>query len=117
MGFPTGDRFKRSADALEHLAAQGPRSVGVVYTDPHGLWNKTTQPFLDKKRALQLNAWGKHLSKEVEDVVKTLAEWVDKVAPEATTTYSTLWMTQRHLVRNTMKIFLAQSFSMEFASL
>ena len=89
----------------------------MVYTDPDGLWNKTIQPFLEKKRALQLDAWGKYPSKEVADVIEPLAKWMDIVAPEATKTYPTSWPTQRHVVRNTIETFLAQSFAMEFANL
>ncbi|EKD16860.1 hypothetical protein MBM_05329 [Drepanopeziza brunnea f. sp. 'multigermtubi' MB_m1] len=90
---------------------------GMVHTDPDGLWNKTIQPFLEKKRMLQLDSWGKYPSKEVADVIEPLAKWMDSVAPEATKTYPTSWPTQRHLVRNTIETFLAKSFSVEFANL
>lgn len=50
-------------------------------------------------------------------MIEPLAKWMDIVAPEATKTYPTSWPTQRHVVRNTIETFLAQSFAMEFANL
>ncbi|KAH8593436.1 putative glucanase [Bisporella sp. PMI_857] len=90
---------------------------GMVYTDPDSLWNKTIQPFLEKKRKLQLDAWGKYPSKEVEDVINPLVRWIDSVCPQAKETYPTPWATERHIVRATLQTFLSQAFSLEFANL
>jgi hypothetical protein len=90
---------------------------GMVYTDPDSFWNKTIQPFLEKKRRLQLDAWGKHPSKEVEEIIIPFVKWVDTVAPEAKDMYPTPWVTQRHLERATMQTFLSQALQMEFANL
>jgi hypothetical protein len=72
---------------------------GMVYTDPDSLWNKTIQPFLEKKRRLQLDCWGKYPSPEIASVIDPLAKFIDEVCPEATNTYPTPWNTQRHLAR------------------
>jgi len=90
---------------------------GMVYTNPDGFWNKTIQPFLEKKRKLQLDAWGRYPSKEVEDVINPLVKWIDTVCPQAKETYPTSWATERHIVRNTLQTFLAQAFELEFANL
>lgn len=90
---------------------------GMVYTNPDSVWNKTIQPFLEKKRKLQLDAWGKYPSKEVEDVLDPLVKWIDSVCPAAKETYPTPWATERHLARSTLQTFLSQAFSIEFAEL
>jgi hypothetical protein len=90
---------------------------GMVYTNPDGFWNKTIQPFLEKKRRLQLEAWGKYPNKEVEGVLSPLVKWIDEVCPEAKNNYPTTWNTERHVVRATLETFLANSFSAEFANL
>ncbi|KAH8763924.1 glycoside hydrolase superfamily [Hyaloscypha sp. PMI_1271] len=90
---------------------------GMVYTDPDSLWNKTIQPFLEKKRRLQLDCWGKYPSPEISSVIGPLAKFIDEVCPEATNTYPTSWNTQRHLARAVMETFMAQAFAVEFASL
>lgn len=78
---------------------------------------KTIAPFLTKKRALQLDSWGKYPSEQVAAVIEPLAAWINEVCPEATHTYPTPWHTQRHLARRIMETFMASAFSMEFASL
>ena len=90
---------------------------GMVYTNPDSKWNKTIQPFLEKKRKYQIDAWGKYPSKEAEDVLNPLVAWIDKVSPTAKETYPTPWATERHVLRNVFQTFLASSFSEEFASL
>lgn len=90
---------------------------GMVYTNPDSLWNKTISPFLEKKRRLQLDAWGKYPSKEVEQVLNPLVKWIDTVSPTAKDTYPTPWATERHILRATLQTFVSQSFSLEFAEL
>ena len=89
----------------------------MVYTNPESKWNTTIQAFLDKKRALQLDAWGKYPSKEAEDAVNPLVQWIDKVSPTATDTYPGPWATERHVLRAVMQTFLSKTFAMEFAEL
>jgi hypothetical protein len=89
----------------------------MVYTSADSFYMKTIAPFLVKKRALQLDSWGKYPSPQVAAVIEPLAAWINKVCPEATNTYPTPWYTQRHLARNIMETFMAQAFSLEFANL
>lgn len=43
---------------------------GMVCVDPASRYMKTIEPFLEKKRVAQLDAWGTYPSKKVEDVLK-----------------------------------------------
>ncbi|RDW80490.1 glycoside hydrolase family 5 protein [Coleophoma crateriformis] len=90
---------------------------GMVYTSPDSKWNKTIAPFLEKKRALQLDAWGKHPSKQVSDVLDPFVQWIDKVCPQAKNMYPTPWFTERHIERATLQTFVSQAFALEFAEL
>lgn len=90
---------------------------GMVHTDPNGTWNKTIQPFLEKKKRYQLDAWGKYPSKEVEDITGPLVKWIDSIAPEAKNTYPTPWATQRHIDRATLQTFVSQALQSDFAKL
>jgi hypothetical protein len=90
---------------------------GMIYTNPESKWNKTIQPFLEKKNRLWLDAWGRRPSAEPEAVLGPLVEWIDKVSPRAKETYPTSWNTERHLLRDVFQTFLASSFAEEFAEL
>ena len=90
---------------------------GMVHTSPDSAWNKLLRPFLEKKRHLQLDAWGKYPSPEAEAAISPLVEWIDKVSPGAKDVYPTPWATERHMLRATFQTFLASTFSMEFADL
>lgn len=90
---------------------------GMVYTDPDGFWKKTIQPFLEKKRQFQTDAWGRHPSKQVEEVISPFVKWIDSICPEAKNNYPTNWATERQIIRLTLQTFVANSFSIEFASL
>ncbi|KFY85498.1 hypothetical protein V500_08393 [Pseudogymnoascus sp. VKM F-4518 (FW-2643)] len=90
---------------------------GMVHTSPDSPWNKLIAPFLEKKKRLQLDSWGKYPSEEVENLMKPLIEWVDKVSPTAKDLYPTSWNTQKHLDRAILQTFLSDSLQMEFAEL
>ena len=90
---------------------------GMVYTSPDSKWNQLIAPVLEKKKRLQLDAWGKYPSKEVEAVINPLVEWIDKVSPTAKDTYPNTWDTKRHVERAILQTFLAESFVQEFAEL
>ena len=89
----------------------------MVYTNPESAWNRLIQTFVDKKRALQLDAWGKYPSKDVEAVLDPLVHWIDKVSPTAKDTYPGPWATERHVLRAVFQTFLSKSFAAEFAAL
>ena len=90
---------------------------GMVHTNPDSLWNRTIQPFVEKKKKMQLDSWGKYPSDDVASWMAPLVKWIDGNCPEATNTYPTSWPTQRHLARNILECFVAQAFEMEFANL
>ncbi|KAH9209141.1 putative glucanase [Leptodontidium sp. 2 PMI_412] len=90
---------------------------GMMHTSPDSLWNRTVGPFVEKKRNLQLDAWGKYASKELEAILAPLVQWVDSVSPTAKATYPTPWSTIHHIQRAVLQTFVAQSMSLEFARL
>lgn len=90
---------------------------GMVHVDPSSKWMRTIAPFLAKKRALQLDAWGRYPSKQVEDVIEPLARWIDSVAPNSAAQYPTPWATERQITRLVNQIYLSGCFSDEFAEL
>lgn len=88
---------------------------GMVSLDPGSKWMKTIAPFLEKKRALQLDAWGRYPSKQVEDVINPLVEWIDKNAPTSKDQYPTPWFTERQITRMINQIWMSKCLSDEFA--
>lgn len=46
--------------------------TGMVYTSPESPWIKTLKPFLEKKKALQADAWGYHPSEEVDGLFQVI---------------------------------------------
>jgi len=78
---------------------------------------KTIAPFMVRKRQLQLDAWGRRPSKEVEDVINPIVEWIDKVAPTSKEQYPTPWHTERQMIRMINQIWLAKCLQDEFADL
>ncbi|KAJ6107754.1 hypothetical protein N7523_009077 [Penicillium sp. IBT 18751x] len=90
---------------------------GMIYTDPESQWNKTIQPFLNKKRDFWLDKWGRRPAAEPEAALKPLVDWIDSVSPTAKNTYPTSWNTEMHVMRNVFNTFLAASFVDEFAGL
>ena len=90
---------------------------GMVHTSPQSPWNKLIQPFLEKKRHLQLDAWGKHPSPDAEAALNPLVEWIETNAPNAKDMYPTPWGVERQVLRAVVQTFFAQCFSDEFAEL
>lgn len=90
---------------------------GMVHLNPESKWMKTISPFLEKKRALQLDAWGRYPSKQVEDLIYPLVDWIDKNAPTSKDQYPTPWATERQITRLVNQIWLSTCLSDEFAEL
>lgn len=90
---------------------------GMVHTDPNSKWMKTIAPFLKRNRELQLSAWGRYPSKQVEDVINPLVEWIDKAAPTSKDQYPTPWATERQITRLVNQIWLSGCLGDEFAEL
>jgi hypothetical protein len=78
---------------------------------------KTIASFLARKRALQLDAWGRYPSAESEAVIEPLVAWIDKVAPTSKDRYPTPWATERQITRMINQIWLASCVQDDFASL
>ena len=90
---------------------------GMVYTNPNSKWNRTIQPFLDKKRKHRLDAWGVYPAKEAEDAIALFVKWIDEVCPTAKDQYPGVWDTHRQVMRAVVQTFMSESFSDEFAGL
>ncbi|KAK4631753.1 Beta-xylosidase [Fulvia fulva] len=90
---------------------------GMIHTDPASKWMKTISPFLVKKRFLQLDAWGRYPSKQVEDVINPLVEFIDKHIPQSKEQYPTPWATERQVIRMINQMWMANCLSDEFAGL
>lgn len=88
---------------------------GMVHTSPDSPWNKLIQPFLEKKKALQLDSWGRYPSPEPEALLDPLIAWLNKVSPTLSSTYPRHWKTERHVQVAIQQNLLAESFQAEFA--
>ncbi|PNS21041.1 hypothetical protein CAC42_3378 [Sphaceloma murrayae] len=88
---------------------------GMVTLDKESKWMKTIGPFLEKKRELQLDAWGRMPNPEVEKLIGPLVEWIDKVAPTSKDQYPTPWATERQVTRLINQIWISGCLSDEFA--
>jgi Cellulase (glycosyl hydrolase family 5) len=90
---------------------------GMVHTSPKSTWNKLLEPWLEKKKRLQIDAWGTYPSEEVDKVLQPLAEWIDRVSPSAKETYPSTWDAKRYVSRIVLQGFLAESLCKDFAEL
>jgi hypothetical protein len=90
---------------------------GMVHVNPESKWMKTIAPFQERKRALQLDAWGRSPSEQVDEVINPLVEWIDRVAPQSKEMYPTPWATHRQIIRLINQIWLAGCLQDEFAEL
>jgi hypothetical protein len=90
---------------------------GMVHASGSSLYMKTIASFLAKKRQLQIDAWGRRPSTEVEAVINPLVQWIERNAPESKDRYPTPWATERQVSRLVLQIWLAGSLSDEFARL
>ncbi|WPG98846.1 glycoside hydrolase family 5 protein [Acrodontium crateriforme] len=90
---------------------------GMVHLNPESKYMRTIAPFLKKKRELQLDAWGRYPSKQVEDVIEPLVAWIDKNAPTSNNQYPTPWATERQITRLINQLYLSTCLSDEFAEL
>jgi hypothetical protein len=90
---------------------------GMVHTSPNSPWNQLIQPFLEKKKALQLDWWGCYPSAEPEALFNPLITWLNKVSPTLSTSYPKHWKTERHVRCAIQNNLLADSLQAEFAGL
>ncbi|KAF9893981.1 hypothetical protein FE257_008952 [Aspergillus nanangensis] len=90
---------------------------GMVHTAPHSPWNTLIQPFLQKKRATQADAWGKVPSAEVDAVINPLVDWLDTCTAGIKTMYPPVWDTRRQVTRLINEGLLSKALAREFAEL
>ncbi|GIZ36915.1 hypothetical protein CKM354_000038100 [Cercospora kikuchii] len=90
---------------------------GMVHLDPESLYMKRIAGFLEKKRQLQVDAWGRRPSKEVEDVIFPLVDFIDKHIPQSKEMYPTPWNTERQITRLVNQLWMSGCLSDEFAEL
>lgn len=90
---------------------------GMVHTSPSSPWNKLIAKFLQKKRRLQVDKWGRFPGLEGEEKLKGVVEWIERVCPSAGNQYPTTFGLQGHVERAVLQTFLADSLQDEFAEL
>lgn len=90
---------------------------GMVHADPQSKYMQTIAPFLERKRAMQLDAWGRYPSKEVEAVIYPLVEFIDRNLPTSKDQYPTPWATERQIARLINNTWMSNCASDEFAEL
>ncbi|KAF2200682.1 glycoside hydrolase [Delitschia confertaspora ATCC 74209] len=92
---------------------------GMVYADPESKYMKVCERWLAKKRRLQLDAWGRYPSQEVEEAVSPLVNYIDRadVCPESKNQYPPNWDTDRQITRLVNQIYMSNTLNEEFANL
>lgn len=89
----------------------------MVHTSPSSQWNSLLGPWLAKKKRLQLDIWGRKAPPEVDAVINSLTEWIDRVAPGAKDVCPFHWKVDRHVQRAVLESFLSDSLQGQFAGL
>jgi len=89
---------------------------GMVYVKPDTPYMKLMKPFIDKKKRLALDAWGRD-DRHVKDIWEPVVDHIYKELPERyhKAGYPYHWGVARHLARNTRELFLGELFAAEYA--
>jgi hypothetical protein len=90
---------------------------GMVYADAASKYMRTVAPMLARKRALQVDAWGRRPAPEVDALVAPLVAWIDAQAPASKDMYPTPWATERQVTRLVLQLWVAGCLQDEFAGL
>lgn len=88
---------------------------GMVHLDPSSPYMTRIAPFLAKKQALQLDAWGRSPSPQIENLIAPLVEFIDRNCPTSKDQYPTPWATERQITRLVNQIWMSGCLSDEFA--
>ncbi|KLT46030.1 glycoside hydrolase [Cutaneotrichosporon oleaginosum] len=88
---------------------------GMVYVNPDSAYIRLVEPFLKKKRALALDAWGCD-DTPVRAIFDPMAEWLRKAAPSIDTRYPPTWRAEKHLFRIVRNCLLSDELCAEYAS-
>lgn len=87
---------------------------GMVYVGEDTAYMRLLRPFLDKKAAFAVDAWGYDYSR-VEATFAPLEAWLRAAAPSLETKYPPFWHTRMHLERVVRNCLLSEELCAEFA--
>lgn len=90
---------------------------GMIHTNPASKYMETIAGWLKRKRDLQLDAWGRYPSAEVEAVINPLCEYIDRACPTSKVQYPPNWPTERQITRIVNQIYMSGCVQDEFAAL
>ncbi|KAL9095185.1 MAG: hypothetical protein Q9165_002441 [Trypethelium subeluteriae] len=90
---------------------------GMVHLSPTSPYLRVIAPFLARKTALQLDAWGRRPNASVDAVIHPLVDWIRKAAPNSDDQYPTPWDTERQMIRVVNQMWVAGCLQGEFAEL
>ncbi|KAF2503107.1 putative glucanase [Lophium mytilinum] len=90
---------------------------GMIHTNPESKYMKTIAGWLKRKRDLQLDAWGRYPSADVEAVINPLCEYIDRTCPTSKDQYPPNWPTERQVTRIVNQIYMSGCVQDEFAAL
>lgn len=89
----------------------------MVHASPSSKYMRTISAFLARKRALELDAWGRYPHPSVAAALQPLADHVDAHCPTSRQRYPTTWTTERRLARLVCQIHMSACVQDEFAAL
>lgn len=90
---------------------------GLLSPSQTSPWLSRISTFLEKKRHLQLDAWGREPSEDVAKVIEPLVKFIDQNIPQSNEQYPTPWKTERQIIRMVNQMYMAGCLSDEFAEL
>lgn len=76
---------------------------------------KLLKPFLDKKKRLNLDWWGKEMNHEMEGLMGPIRELINRESPSAGNQYPPVWKMERYVDRAILRTFLNESLQDEFS--
>lgn len=88
---------------------------GMLTVSPDSAYGRIIAPFVAKKAAVSIDAWGVPPNPTVDALIDPLVAWIDGVAPEAKTLYPGPWDTKRHVMRAVLQTFVSRALQGEFA--
>jgi len=89
---------------------------GMVYLSPDSAYIKLLKPFLEKKKRLGLDAWGRD-DRQVNHIWDPILKHIYEELPERyhKAGYPYHWGVSRHLARHTRELFLGELLASEYA--
>ncbi len=89
---------------------------GMVFTDPTSPYIQLLKPFLEKKKRLGLDSWGRD-DRHVDDIWRPVVKHLNAEIPDTYHKggYPFHWGLERHLARNVREMFMGDLLMSEFA--